>query len=121
MSGAWDAMVADAAETLRTDHGLTQAHAETTSYDRSRHGVSWKQGHRVAWWQAVEWVLQTQLGWDALTEAEAITELRKGTGSLFYPLFSTDPRIWVDCPRDGRITVSKEGTCDRCLLDFSEE
>jgi hypothetical protein len=117
---SWNAMITDASDQLRHDHGLAQAAAESRAYDRSRMGVSYKQGHRRGFWDAVEWVLAQQLEWDNLTEGEAILELRKGQGSIYWPLFREDPRIWVDCPRDGRVTVSKEGTCDRCLFDFSE-
>jgi hypothetical protein len=107
-------MVTDASDRLRTDHALAQAAAETAAYDRTRMGVSYKQGHRRGWWDAVEWVLQTQLGWDSLTEGEAIEELRKGQGSLFWPLFRDDPRVRIDCPRDGLVVVGIEGYCDRC-------
>lgn len=119
MSG-WDAMVTDATTQLRTDHGLAQAAAESRTYDRTRIGVSYRQGHRTGWWQAVEWVLQTQLGWDSLTEGEAIEELRKGQGSVFWPLFREDPRVICDCPNHGRVAIGPEGTCDGCLFDFSE-
>jgi hypothetical protein len=84
-------------------------------------GVSYKQGHRRGWWDAVEWVLQTQLGWDSLTEGEAIEELRKGGASLYHPLFKDDPRVWVDCPRDGRTVVDATGICDHCLYDFTKD
>jgi hypothetical protein len=84
-------------------------------------GVSYKQGHRRGWWDAVEWVLAQQLEWDNLTEAEAIHELRKGQGSIYFPLFREDPRIFCDCPNHGRVAVGPEGTCDGCLFDFTEE
>lgn len=105
---------------IRTDHALTEAAAETAAWEphRGRMGVSWHQGYRAGWWDAVTWVLETQAGWEGLTEAEAILELGKGAGSVYWPLFRDDPRIFADCPRDGRITVSAEGTCDRCLFDF---
>ena len=121
MTGTWDAMVAVEADQLRQDHGLAQAAAETTAFSRDRHAESFKQGHRTAWWQAVEYVLTRQTQWGELTESEAITELRKGRGSIFFPLFESDPRVWVSCPRDGRVTVDSTGICDRCLYDFSEE
>lgn len=106
---------------IRTDHGRTEAHHETAAWEpyRNRMGTSWHQGFRAGWWGAVEWVLAAQAGWDALTEAEAIEELRAGPGSIYFPLFRDDPTIWADCPNDGRVTITQEGTCDRCLFDFS--
>ena len=118
---SWNAMVTETVEQIRHDHGLAQAAAETAAYDRTRMGVSYKQGHRRGFWDGALYVLQTQAMWDSLTEAEAITELRKGTGSIYYPLFHDDPRVWVDCPRDGRVTVDKTGLCDHCLYDFAKE
>lgn len=114
-------MVTDAEDTIRNDHGLAQAAAETRAYDRTRMGVSYKQGHRRGFWDGILWVLQQQSQWESLSEAEAIEELRKGLGSIYHPLFADDPKVWVDCPRDGRVTVTKEGTCDRCLFDFSQD
>jgi hypothetical protein len=76
---------------------------------------------RTAFTAGAEWVLARLAEWDQLTEAEAIEELRRGDRSVFHPLFKHDPRVWVDCPRDGRITVGPEGTCDRCLFDFTKE
>lgn len=111
---SWDAMVAVESTQLREDHGLAQAAAETAAFSRDRHAESFKQGHRVAWWQAVEYVLTRQAEWDTLTEGEAIAELRKGRGSIFFPLFEPDPRVWISCPRDGRVTVGAEGYCDGC-------
>lgn len=101
---------------IREDHGLVQARYETAAWTPRIHGmgVSFKQGHRCAWWGAIEWVLKTQAGWEDLTEAEAVGELRKGEGSIYYPLFKNDPRVWVDCPNDGRTVVGVEGICDSC-------
>jgi hypothetical protein len=113
-------MVTDAAEQLRADHGLAQAAAETRAYDRTRMGVSYKTGHRRGFWDGVLYVLQQQALWDSLTEGEAIEELRKGQGSLFWPLFRDDPRIFCDCPNHGRVAVGPEGTCDGCLFNFTE-
>lgn len=120
MTGSWDAMVTVETNQLRQDHGLAQAAAETAAFSRDRHAESFKQGHRTGWWQAVEYVLTLQTMWDELTEGDAILELRKGRGSIYYPLFREDARVWVDCPRDGRVTVTESGICDRCLYNFSE-
>ncbi|MGW9587464.1 hypothetical protein [Microbacterium sp. NPDC055455] len=110
----WNAMVTDASNQLRADHGLAQAAAETRAYDRTRMGVSYKQGHRRGWWDAIEWVLAQQLEWDNLTETEAIEELRKGQGSVFWPLFRDDPTVRIDCERDGPVVVTAEGYCPHC-------
>lgn len=106
---------------IRADHALTQARAETRSWEpfKNRMGTSWHQGHRAGYWDGVRDVLEAQARWEALTEAEAIAELGKGPGSIYHPLFADDPRIWADCPRDGRTTVGPEGLCDHCLYDFT--
>jgi hypothetical protein len=84
-------------------------------------GVSYKTGHRRGFWDGVLYVLQQQALWDSLTEGEAIEELRKGQGSLFWPLFRDDPKILADCPRDGKTAVGIEGLCDHCLYDFTKD
>ncbi|MDR7189744.1 hypothetical protein J2Y46_002570 [Microbacterium sp. BE35] len=118
---SWGAMVAAETDTLRTDHGLAQAQAETLAFDRNRHAESFKQGHRAGWWAAVTYILTRQAEWDELTESEAIRELRKGHGSIYFPLFKDDPRVWADCPRDGRVVVTESGICDGCLYDFTKD
>ena len=111
---SWSAMVEKADEQLRTDHGMAQAYAESASVNSHRWGSSWRQGHRTGWWQGVEWVLNAQTGWDGLTEYEAITELRKGSGSIYWPLFREDPVLVIECPEDGRVTIGVQGFCDAC-------
>ena len=116
MTAAWSDMLDANAAQLRTDHGLAQAAAATTAWAGNQHrfGVSWHQGHREGWWAAVEWLLHAQTGWEAATEYEAILELRKGSGSIYYPLFYTDPTVWIQCPEDGRTVVDREGLCREC-------
>lgn len=67
-----------------------------------------------------EWVLKRQLEWDGLDESDAIQELRKGEASVFYPLFRDNPVLVVDCPRDGRTTITADAVCDHCLFDFAK-
>lgn len=75
--------------------------------------------HRQTWHAAIRWHQNTLNKWDQLTEAEAIHQLRLGPTSTFYALFADDPRVVVDCPNDGRVTVDAQGVCDRCLHDFT--
>jgi hypothetical protein len=85
----WDAMVQDAETQLRTDHGLTQAHHETQAWENNRHrfSVSFTQGHRTAWWQAVKWLLNAQEQWGTLPPDMQDQERAKGPGSIFHPIF----------------------------------
>lgn len=55
-------------------------------------------------------------GWDALTDRDALEELRLGEGSLYQPLFADDPRLTVDCGGhcNKRITIDERGICDDC-------
>lgn len=120
---SWDAMITDNAKQLRQDHGLIQQRREDEAWAAGRlsFGVSFKQGYRKAWWDAIEWLLNAQSRWEDITEAEAILELRKGSGSIYWPLFQDDARVRVDCPRDGMVTVDQSGICDSCLYDFSKD
>ena len=114
----WDQMVAEEAtlNQIRADHGMEQARMETARYAQAglSFGVSYKQGYRVAWWDAVAWLLRTQNGFDQLTSEEALLELRKGEGSIYWPLLRDDPRISLDCPGGHRTVVGIEGICDEC-------
>lgn len=107
-------------EQLRHDHGAAAGRMETARRPTRVGTVLWSQGYRQAWWDAFHYILTQQTGWDTLTEAEAILELRKNTASIYYPQFRDDPRIWVDCPRDGRVTVGVEGFCDACGYPFDD-
>jgi hypothetical protein len=114
-------MIADNAKQLRQDHGLIQARREDEAWQADRHnyGVSFKQGYRHGWWDAVEWLLNQQARWNDITEHEAILELGKGSGSVYWPLFADDQHIIVDCPTDGRVSIDKTGICDSCGFDFA--
>src|SRR6188768_958712 len=104
---SWDAMIADNAKQLRADHGLIQQRREDEAWAAGRHhfGVSFKQGYRTAWWDAIEWVLNQQARWSDITEHEALRELAKGSGSIYFPFFADDPKLRVECPQDGWVTV----------------
>ena len=121
MNAGW--APADAPEQIRADYGLIQASRESRAWESHKHnfGISYKQGHRRGWWDAVQWVLDAQRGWDALDTPIQVTELGKGQASIYYPLFAHDPKVWADCPNDGRVTVGVEGTCDACLYNFSKD
>lgn len=110
---------------VREDHGLVQAEQESLWWEavgRQSLGVSAKQGHRTGWWSAVEWVLRTQTAMDDLTEGQMLAELRKGAGSVFWPLFAADPKFWVDCPTCRvRVLIDAEGLCPACAHEFEEE
>jgi hypothetical protein len=114
-------MIADNAKQLRADHGLIQQRREDEAWQAGRHhfGVSFKQGYRTAWWQAIEWVLNQQARWGDITEHEAILELRKGSGSVYFPFFADDPHIILDCPNCGRVSVGVEGYCDQCTYEWN--
>lgn len=82
---------------------------------KTRTGYRWfGSAIRTAYIAGGREVIARQGEWEGLTESEAIEELRLGVESVFYPLFREDPRIWIDCPRDGRVTCGVEGYCDRC-------
>lgn len=74
---------------------------------------------RSVWADAVRWVLAAQMDWPALEPQQQIAELRLGERSIFFPQFADDPKVRLECPRDGYVTVGAEAICDRCLFDFS--
>lgn len=108
-------------DVIRADHGMVQARHESATWQKHRHlyGVSFNQGHRRAWWAAVQWLLKQQAAWDDLTESEALAELRKGSGSIYYPIFKADPTIWADCPNHGRTAITAEGICPHCAYEWT--
>ena len=109
---SWDAMLEYEARANNPVH----AHHEWWK-TAGGHGTGrWSQKAFLA---GVAWVLGRQGEWEALTEREAILELRKGIDSIYYPIFCDDPRVIGDCPRDGRIALGPEGYCDACGYDFA--
>lgn len=121
MIAGWSGLVESATEQMRTDHGLAQAAAESAAFNPLRYGTSYRQGHRRGFWDGIEYVLTTLARWDSLSTGEQVTELGKGIGSIFHPLFADDPRVWGDCPQDGRVTLDRTGICDRCRFDFLKD
>jgi hypothetical protein len=114
---SWDAMIAAEVSAL--------AHPDASwafeSWKLTRSYAYYGPAVRTAFVAGAEWVLKRQMEWPNLTEAEAIHELRLGVQSVFYPRFAADPRIFADCPRDGRVTTGADGICDHCLFDFAKE
>lgn len=111
---------------IRADHGLVQVAFEDALWAASGHtsslGTQLKQGSRKTWWAAVEWVLRLQHTFEDLTEGELLGELRKGPGSVFWPLLSEDPTMIADCPRcEHAVVIDKEGLCPQCAYEFEEE
>lgn len=109
---SWEAML----EYETRANNPTHAHHEWWTRNGGYGTGKWSEKAFLA---GVTWVLERQTEWDGLTEREAILELRRGHDSIFYPLFRDDPKIWGDCPRDGRVTLDESGICDRCLYDFA--
>lgn len=93
---SWDAMTravlefdGPERERWRTDHGLTQSRWETYRWEQHgihHFGVSWKNGYRTGFWDALAWVLAEQAKVDSLTAGEIDEERSKGAGSIFWPL-----------------------------------
>jgi uncharacterized paraquat-inducible protein A len=107
---------------IREDHALTAATIEDTAYTKTGHafGVSWRQGFRTGFWQAVEYVLTLQQQYDDLTNAEVIDELRKGPESLYWPLKSADPKAWLLCDRcRTRQLFDAQGVCPNCAEEVN--
>ena len=115
----WEEMVVDeeAMKQIRQDYGFVQARFESADFERVRfqYGVSYRQGHRAGFWRAVEWLRHELLKVDDLTVAEYVTELRKGPGSVFWPLWQDDPKFGATCEQCGHLIVlDKEGLCPDC-------
>ena len=114
----WDAMVTEeqAMNQVRADHGQAAARTLTALHRKmSTLGgfVMLDRGFLQGWWAGIAWVLHMQNHeYDNLTATEAITELRKGEGSIYWPIKKDDPRLWVDCPEGHRTLVGVEAICD---------
>lgn len=120
---SWDAMTVEeqAIERIRTDHGHAQADMERYRWlhgAQNRWGVSWQQGYRTAWWDGIAWLLHAQSEWESLAPHDAVVELGKGRGSVFWPVFQADPVISADCPGGHRTILTASGICDDCGYDF---
>lgn len=109
---------------IRTDHGRAEAERESAWWGQAHDhlGVSAKGGFRAGWWAAVEWLLAAQNAIDDLTEGQLLAELRKGPGSIFWPLKAEDPKFWADCPRCRvPVLIGVEGFCPNCTHEFEED
>jgi hypothetical protein len=109
---------------IREDHALTAATLEDTAHAKTGHtfGVSWRQGFRTGFWQAVEYVLTLQQSIDDLSAGELLAELRKGPGSIYWPVKADDPNFHADCPRcHVRVLIDREGICYQCGHEFQEQ
>lgn len=108
---------------IRIDYGYQQQAREDLLWKQRGHtlglGTQLKQGHRTAWWQAVEWVLNLQHSIDDLTQGQLLRELRKGAGSIYAPVMVD--KIPADCPRCNQlVNIDKEGICPQCTYEFQE-
>jgi len=105
---------------IREDHGLTQVRREDNRWQAAHlsYGVSYRQGYRRGWWDAVEWVLTTQRTYNQLDTEDTVAELRKGVGSVFYPLFEHDPAAILECPRCDMRTLHTADGCTDCGHDY---
>lgn len=111
---------------IKADHGRVQVQVEDDLWAASGHtaslGTGLKQGSRKTFWKAVRWVLEKQLAVDDLTQGEQLAELRKESGSVFWPLWVGDPKIPAECPRcERRVVIDKEGLCPECAYEFEED
>jgi hypothetical protein len=108
---------------IRADHGLALAAHETAWWRQAQQhlGVSSRGGFRAGWWKGIEYLLTSQNGIDGLTVGELLAELRKGPGSIYWPLKSEDPKFWADCPACHRpVLIDAEGMCPNCTHEFNE-
>nr|WP_278101130.1 hypothetical protein [Microbacterium proteolyticum] len=110
---------------IREDHGRAQQRHEDAMWHSSGHtnglGTTAKQYHRASWWAGIEYVLNLQHDIDNMPAGELLAELRKGAGSIYWPLKSGDPTFWTRCPRCnvwGLLDI--EGICPTCTYEFQE-
>lgn len=85
-------------------------------------GSSAKQGYLAGARAGIQYVLDLQHQVDAMPAGELLTELRKGDGSIYWPLFSADPKFWTVCPRcHVAIKVDVDGVCENCTHEIQED
>lgn len=112
-------------ERIRIDYGYQQQAREDLLWKQRGHtfglGTQLKQGHRVAFWQAIEWLLNLQHSIDDLPIGALLAELRKGNGSIYAPLLNADPKIKTQCPKcDLWTVIDIDGICGNCTYEFQE-
>lgn len=134
MTGAWDAILTETANLTQAwaDHGYPIE--RLNDHGARDHGAiyysrMWDRGYREGARQAIGYILGHQLHrFHDLTVPELISELRKGAGSIYYPIIHTidpgeNPQINVECPSDlvhpaGSLQpVTRDGYCLTCSYD----
>ena len=109
---------------IRADHGLAQAAYETRRVKAlaGRMGdVGLRQGLRRGFWDGVAYVLNLQHDMENLTAAQLVAELRKGDGSIYWPVKSDDPRFWDVCDRcRTRQLFDAAGICPNCGMEVED-
>ena len=123
---SWEAMVADeeATRQILTDHHVELASLETR--ERQRNGATyssamWTRGFRQAVEAVIPWLLWKQRRMDELTAQELIAELRKGPGSVYWPVKEADPQFWAVCDRCRTSQLfTASGVCPCCGDDLME-
>lgn len=106
------------------DHGLTLTQRMTDWWTKhfTRWGSSAKQGYMAGAKAGVQYVLNLQHQVDNLPVGELLTELRKHEGSIYWPLYSADPKFWAPCPRCHIATkVDVNGICEHCTYEIQED
>jgi hypothetical protein len=97
------------------------AHWERNGY--SNHlGAAAGRSYRDGVWAGIQLVLNAQHAVDDLTTGELLAELRKGAGSIYWPVLAVDPKFHADCPRCERtVLIDAQGLCPECAHEFEVE
>lgn len=88
-----DAVAAEKAVTLiLADHAVQVGRIENVAFAHAhlRYGVSFRQGYRKGFREALAWVLHMQAEFAKLPPAQQIEEFDKGPDSLYWPLLRGD-------------------------------
>lgn len=105
------------------DHKLPIERLCNTWWERAftRWGTSAKQGYLAGAKAGIQYVLNLQHQVDVMPVGELLTELRKGDGSIYWPLYSHEPRFSSPCPRCHVTTViDVDGICEHCAYEIQE-
>lgn len=108
---------------IKEDHLISAVSLRALHQPRNLGGTfMYDRGYMRGFWDAVGWLLHMQGEYESLTTGEALAELRKGRGSIYWPLKADDPTFWADCPGcEVRVLVDARGLCDACGFDFGRE
>jgi hypothetical protein len=126
----WGDMVADQARTCGRPEYLPTHMFEAYKTRRlnGRYPISFTGEQRAAYLAGIGDVLKLQADWYDLPPADAVWELRRGTASIFHPIFADgtgNPTTDVECPSGrvhnpgSRVAVDRDGTCPTCGYDFT--